>query len=752
MKKIITIAMLLFIFGLSSIYSQTTLYSQGFESGWPSTLSVYDGDGDGQTWSLNPISTPAHSGTGYAGVVYNMAGNNDWLFTNPAYLIPSAATTSSFTFWAKSYDATYPESFQVSITTDGGVTWNSIGVVNTVPDTYTQYTYNLSSYAGQNVGVSIICNSINAYYLCVDDILWTYNVGSFSIPTVTTTAVSSITANTAVSGGNVTSDGGAPVTSRGVCWSTSTNPTTSNSTTIDGSGIGVFSSSLTGLVVNTTYFVRAYATNSQGTAYGNVVSFTTIVGASIPTVTTTAVSSITANTAVSGGNVTSDGGAPVTSRGVCWSTSTNPTTSNSTTIDGSGIGVFSSSLTGLVVNTTYFVRAYATNSQGTAYGNVVSFTTIVGNNTEVYLSNIAFISLQQDNSQINVPSTMAMTSSNPENYLNPGYFVRFKIECYNNKLDGQSIVSGLCKLRTTDINLILIDSTSGLNNVGWGQSGWSTDEFEIQIKGTTPLGYVANVNFVVIEGANQYHTYNISIPVAPLALDTRTIDDDSNPDSNGNADGLCDPGEIIETLPKLKNLSSLYSEYNYGEFINYLNYAPINIWNNVIGSSGNVVNACFWNYNFGQPDPIPPGAVGMSPQFDFVFNYNFTQTYNFYLALKMSGKFELFPTKKCYVKWIVQIDYNFGQPAAPVSIDEIIDKHYFSAYPNPSYGIFQLNFDNMPSSKGELEIYNASGEKVYTASNIKQQMQIDLSALPTGIYFVQVYDGTKIYNQKIIVQ
>ena len=92
------------------------------------------------------------------------------------------------------------------------------------------------------------------------------------------------------------------------------------------------------------------------------------------------------------------------------------------------------------------------------------------------------------------------------------------------------------------------------------------------------------------------------------------------------------------------------------------------------------------------------------------------------------------------------------QVNACVGLAENILANGVSVYPNPSYGIFQLNFDNMPSSKGELEIYNASGEKVYTASNIKQQMQIDLSALPTGIYFVQVYDGTKIYNQKIIVQ
>ena len=98
---------------------------------------------------------------------------------------------------------------------------------------------------------------------------------SASLPTVTTTSVTSITQNSATSGGNVTADGGATVTPRGVCWSTSQNPTVSNSHTTNGSGTGSFTSSITGLSANTTYYVRAYATNSVGTAYGSQISFTT---------------------------------------------------------------------------------------------------------------------------------------------------------------------------------------------------------------------------------------------------------------------------------------------------------------------------------------------------------------------------------------------------------------------------------------------------------------------------------------------
>jgi len=94
-------------------------------------------------------------------------------------------------------------------------------------------------------------------------------------PSLTTTTASAITSTTATSGGNVTSDGGATITARGVCWSTSSNPTVADNKTSDGTGIGTFISSLTSLTANTTYFLRSYATNSVGTTYGNQVTFST---------------------------------------------------------------------------------------------------------------------------------------------------------------------------------------------------------------------------------------------------------------------------------------------------------------------------------------------------------------------------------------------------------------------------------------------------------------------------------------------
>lgn len=408
-------------------------------------------------------------------------------------------------------------------------------------------------------------------------------------PTVTTLSVTNITSNSATGGGNVTVEGTSAVTARGVCWSITQNPTTSNDKTTDGRGTGIFTSSITGLSANTTYYVRAYATNSAGTSYGSEISFTTTsespsavpcpgtptvtyagknyntvligtqcwlkenldVGTMIqgnldqtnngviekycydnnpdncaiygglyqwaevvqyqngatnylranppfsgyvqgicppgwhvptrpefeilkgavnnnsntlkevgqgsgsgagtntsgfsalfagkrdygvyfgrlnldayfwslteldnntahqmlllstnsdidifshyetngfsvrcikdeqaietnPTVSTSSVTNITSSSATSGGNVTSQGSSSVSARGVCYSTTLNPTTSDSKTSDGTGTGSFISSISGLKPNTTYYVRAYAVNNSGTSYGNQLTFST-----------------------------------------------------------------------------------------------------------------------------------------------------------------------------------------------------------------------------------------------------------------------------------------------------------------------------------------------------------------------------------------
>ncbi len=191
------------------------------------------------------------------------------------------------------------------------------------------------------------------------------------IPVLTTNETTLITQNTATSGGNISSDNGFEVTARGVCWSLKPSPTIKDSLTKDAVGIGAFTSSIKNLLADTTYYLKAYATNKNGTAYGLQKTFRTF-PVLLPVITTIAVTNFTATTAISGGNITSNGGSAIIDRGVCWSTSPNPTITNNKTFDGSGTGVFSSNLTNLL-DGIYYIRAYASNKAGTTYGNQLTF-------------------------------------------------------------------------------------------------------------------------------------------------------------------------------------------------------------------------------------------------------------------------------------------------------------------------------------------------------------------------------------------
>ncbi len=196
-----------------------------------------------------------------------------------------------------------------------------------------------------------------------------------SAPTLTTTGVTNIQNTTATGGGIISSDGGQNVVARGICWATTHNPTTTNSNAPATSiGSGSFTVYMTGLTMGTTYYVRAWATNTVGTSYGNEVTFTTNNGT--PVVTTAAVSTVQSTYAIGGGTVTNEGLSAVTNRGICWDTTHNPTINGpmSQAYQG-GIGSFQAGASPLLPNTTYYLRAWATNSAGTSYGAEVSFTT-----------------------------------------------------------------------------------------------------------------------------------------------------------------------------------------------------------------------------------------------------------------------------------------------------------------------------------------------------------------------------------------
>jgi uncharacterized protein (TIGR02145 family) len=194
-----------------------------------------------------------------------------------------------------------------------------------------------------------------------------------TIPIIITNPGTEITINSAKISGEITDDGGSPVTARGICWGTGTNPSIEGSHATDGAGSGSFLTTITELNPNTIYHARAYAENSVGIAYGNEIIFTTSTAA--PVLKTIVISEVTDHTAMSGGKITYDGGAGIIAKGICWSTSPEPDIYDFFTCNGTDTSSYKSKMTGLVSGTRYYIRAFAQNKAGIAYGEQLVFNT-----------------------------------------------------------------------------------------------------------------------------------------------------------------------------------------------------------------------------------------------------------------------------------------------------------------------------------------------------------------------------------------
>lgn len=250
---------------------------------------------------------------------------------------------------------------------------------------------------------------------------------------VITTQANTILHNSAVSGGTVSTSTGITLVTRGVCWSLSPYPTIEDYNTTATSTANIYDVTLSNLQPNTLYYVRAYASSYNELIYGDNITFKTrqtVLSVSAPTL-----SNITATTVDYSGTVTSEQPTLITSRGVCWSTSSIPTTEDNKTSNGIGDGTFTASITGLKASTTYYVRTYVTDNEGTVYGDIVMFKTndapIVGTPTVSTISvtrpssavKIQGQILNEGNSAVTQYGFCCSTSPNPtlSNSIETGY-------------------------------------------------------------------------------------------------------------------------------------------------------------------------------------------------------------------------------------------------------------------------------------------------------------------------------------------
>lgn len=197
---------------------------------------------------------------------------------------------------------------------------------------------------------------------------------AYGLPVVNTAEVTEIGLTSAVSGGEIVENGGAPVYACGLCWGTTEHPDMNSNTALGDLADGKFTIKMENLQYETVYYVRAYATNTAGTSYGNEFSFTTLSPVK-PTVVTGEISSISLNSAFCSGTITDNGGAPITEAGICWATTAMPTRDSSHVTAAAGVTEFTLQMSELNPSSHYYVRAYAMNEKGLAYGEQREFNT-----------------------------------------------------------------------------------------------------------------------------------------------------------------------------------------------------------------------------------------------------------------------------------------------------------------------------------------------------------------------------------------
>jgi hypothetical protein len=331
--------------GLTGLTPATTYYVRSFATN--SVGTVYGTETNFVTIAIAPTltTTTASSITKYAASAGGTISFNG-----------GSTITSSGICWSTTGTPTISDSKTIDGTTSGAFTSNITGLTAGT-------TYYVCAYATNAIGTGYGPN----------ESFTTLSTSSNNPILAATNTATSITANSAILGGNITDEGATQVSARGLVYGTTTGASTYSVT--PGSGAGTFTSALTGLTQGTTYYVRSFATNVQGAGYGTETSFTT---QTTPTISVTATpTSITTASAVGGGTISSTGGATITTSGLVWGASLNPEITLTTkTTDGTTSGIFTSSITGLSQGTTYYVRAYATNYLGTSYGPNITFTTV----------------------------------------------------------------------------------------------------------------------------------------------------------------------------------------------------------------------------------------------------------------------------------------------------------------------------------------------------------------------------------------
>ncbi|MBI9066094.1 MAG: Ig-like domain-containing protein [Salinivirgaceae bacterium] len=330
------------------------------------------------------------------------------------------------------------------------------------------------------------------------------------------------------------------------------------------------------------------------------------------------------------------------------------------------------------------------------------------------------LSVILDNYGFYSDANVSPNTENPSNYLHKELPIRFKISI-NNELT-QNLATTTATLSCSTAGVTVNDNSVGFNNIISGSSGWSVDEFEIiadaAVTAGTLLEFEISIQDQIISGGPWVST--ISFPIAPFENGIIVLDDDANPDSNGDNDDIPEPGETLELLPTINNISAFSFAKVEGKLT--CNQDFIDIWNGVNGGSGYVYD--HWKYNMlsNVQTTVDALQINILPAFDFVFDYPESaamQELNFSLVIE--GRYE--DNEGPLMKWATQFVYNEGIEAPPELVETTPSNNSIDISVDSN---FELVFDSeITADSGKfIHIHQASSTNVISIAVQTDQLTV----------------------------
>lgn len=365
-------------------------------------------------------------------------------------------------------------------------------------------------------------------------------------------------------------------------------------------------------------------------------------------------------------------------------------------------------------------------------------------------------------SRIEFYNNVEPNSSNQNNYIDYNIPVRFKVRIKNDL--SQNILTGYSEISTSNPYITITDSKANFNNVTSGENAWSSDEYEIVISEDCPIGSFIEFALVVTQSISPVGPWfsSFKIPIKPLSINQVFTDDDNNPDSQGNNNGIVEPNETIEIIPIIK---SFFNDTIYnvsGELSSQYDF--INVWDCHSGNSGIVYTEYEYNVISGESRPVEPNEL-VQPEYDYVFDYNAADIYEFSLNLIVSAYFgddhdeyNDWDEGGILIKWNSSMIINTGEQQLKIESNLNMPFEYSLSqnYPNPFNPVTNIKYAIPEQSHVTLKIINSAGQVVDVLVNKKQSpgyytIQWDASGVSSGIYFYRIDIGEFCSVKKCLV-